>query len=70
MLEKVKLAQETRGAAEESYRLTNEKYRLGAATTLELLASQATLTQARVQEGASLCDLKVAEAAMAKATGE
>jgi len=70
MLEKVKLAQETRGEAEESYRLTNEKFRLGAASTLDLLTSQTTLTQARVQEASSLGDLKIAEAALAKAIGE
>lgn len=47
MLEKLNLARETRTEAEESYRLTNEKYHLGAATTLDLLTSQTTLTQAR-----------------------
>ena len=70
MLEKVKLAEEILGEAEESYRLTNEKYRLGAASTLDLLTSQTTLTQARVQEASSLGDLKIAEAALAKAIGE
>jgi outer membrane protein TolC len=70
MLEKVKLAQETRGEAEEAYRLTNEKYRLGAASTLDLLTSQTTLTQALVQEASTLGDLKTAEAALAKAIGE
>jgi outer membrane protein TolC len=70
MQEKVTLARETRGAAEESYRLTDEKYRLGAATALDLLTSQGTLTQARVQEASSLGDLKIAEAALAKAIGE
>jgi len=70
MLEKVKLARETLGGAEEDYRLTSEKQRLGAATTLDLLTSQATLTQARVQEASILCDLKISEAAIARATGE
>jgi outer membrane protein TolC len=70
MLEKVKLARETLGGAEEDYRLTSEKQRLGAATTLDLLTSQATLTQARVQEASTLCDLKIAEAAIARAIGE
>jgi outer membrane protein TolC len=70
MLEKLKLARETLGGAEEEYRLTSEKQRLGAATTLDLLTSQATLTQARVQEVSTLCDLKIAEAALAKAVGE
>jgi outer membrane protein TolC len=37
---------------------------------LDLLTSQATLTQARVQEVSTLCDLKIAEAALAKAVGE
>lgn len=69
-LNKVKLAEETMTEAEESYRLTNEKYRLGAAATLDLLTSQTTLTQARVQEGTTLGDLKTAEAALAKAIGE
>jgi len=70
MLEKVKLARETRTEAEESYRLTKEKYQLGAATTLDLLTSQTTLTQARVQEASTLSDLKIAEAALAQAIGE
>lgn len=69
-LEKVKLAEETLTEAEESYRLTNEKYRLGAASTLDLLTSQTTLTQARVQEASTLGDLKTAEAALTKAVGE
>jgi len=70
MLEKVKLARETLGGAEEDYRLTSEKQRLGAATTLDLLTSQATLTQARVQEASILCDLKISEAAIVRAIGE
>lgn len=70
MREKVTLSQETRAEAEESYRLINEKYRLGAATTLDLLTSQTTLTQARVQEASTLSDLKIAEAALSKAIGE
>jgi outer membrane protein TolC len=70
MQEKVTLSRETRAEAEESYRLTNEKYQLGAATTLDLLTSQTTLTQARVQEASTLGDLKIAEAALAKAIGE
>ncbi len=69
-LDKVKLAEETLGEAEESYRLTDEKYRLGAASTLDLLTSQTTLTQARVQEASTLGDLKIAEAALAKSVGE
>jgi outer membrane protein len=69
-LDKVKLAEETLTEAEESYRLTNEKYRLGAASTLDLLTSQTTLTQARVQEASTLGDLKTAEAALSKALGE
>ena len=70
MLEKLKLARETLAESEEDYRLTNEKYRLGAANTIDLLTSQATLTQARVQETSTLCDLKIAEAALTKAVGE
>jgi outer membrane protein TolC len=37
---------------------------------LDLLTSQATLTQARVQEASILCDLKISEAAIVRAIGE
>lgn len=46
--EQINIADENRGAAQEDLRVQQERYRVGAATILDLLTSQAALTTAEV----------------------
>ena len=46
--EQISIAQDNLAAATEDLRVQNERYRVGAATILDLLTSQAALTQAEV----------------------
>jgi outer membrane protein TolC len=46
--EQIDIAQANVAAATEDLRVQNERYRVGAATILDLLTSQAALTQAQV----------------------
>jgi outer membrane protein TolC len=46
--EQIGIARENMAAATEDLRVQNERYRVGAATILDLLTSQAALTQAQV----------------------
>lgn len=56
--------------AGEDYRLTNEKYKLGSASVLDLLTSQLTYNQAQQQATNALCEYYLAEARIAKAIGK
>jgi outer membrane protein len=56
--------------AGEDYRLTNEKYKLGSASVLDLLTSQLTYNQAQQQATNALCEYYLAEARIAKALGK
>lgn len=57
-------------SAQEDYKLQQEKYRLGASSILELLDSQASLTQSQYQKISALYQLNLAVASMAQAMGE
>ena len=56
--------------AEEDYRLTSEKYRLGSASVLDLLTSQVTFNQAQQTATNAICDYYLAEAKLRQALGE
>lgn len=56
--------------AGEDYRLTNEKYKLGSASVLDLLTSQLTYNQAQQQATNALCEYFLADARIAKALGK
>jgi len=56
--------------AREDYRLTNEKYKLGSASVLDLLTSQLTYNQAQQQATNALCEYYLADARTAKALGK
>ncbi len=56
--------------AGEDYRLTNEKYKLGSASVLDLLTSQLTYNQAQQQATSALCEYYLADARTAKALGK
>ncbi|PYO74307.1 MAG: hypothetical protein DMD64_04295 [Gemmatimonadetes bacterium] len=47
-VEQINIAKDNLAAATEDLRVQNERYRVGAATILDLLTSQAALTQAEV----------------------
>ena len=56
-------------SAEEDLRLSQERYRQGLGTILELLEAQVNLTRARYNLVNALTGLKISEAALDKARG-
>jgi outer membrane protein TolC len=67
--EAIGLVRDLQQQAEEDYRLTQEKYRLGSASVLDLLSSQLTYNQAQQQATNTLCDYYLAQARYQKALG-
>ncbi len=59
---RVEIARVSIAAAEEDLRVQQERYRLGATTIIEVLASQEALNQAEVDEVAAHFDLLLAKA--------
>ncbi|MBI3872870.1 MAG: TolC family protein [candidate division Zixibacteria bacterium] len=68
--EAYKLAAQTDSSAQEDFNLAQEKYNLGAATILDLLGAQASLTTAQTDRVNSLFDYFVAIARLENATGK
>lgn len=68
--ETVSLVGDLQQQAGEDYRLTNEKYKLGSASVLDLLTSQLTYNQAQQQATNALCEYYLADARTAKALGK
>lgn len=66
----VEVSTENVSAAEEDFRITQEKYNLGAATILDLLNSQVTLKQAQVSLISAQFDLNLAIARLENAMGK
>jgi len=56
--------------AEEDYRLTSEKYRLGSASVLDLLTSQVTFNTAQQTATNAICDYYLAEAKLQQVMGQ
>jgi len=56
--------------AEEDYRLTSERYRLGSASSLDLLTSQVTYNQAQQTVTNAICDYYLAEAKLRQVMGQ
>ncbi|HTY08201.1 MAG TPA: TolC family protein [Candidatus Edwardsbacteria bacterium] len=56
--------------AEEDYRLTSEKYRLGSASVLDLLTSQVTFNTAQQTATNAICDYYLAEARLQQVMGQ
>jgi outer membrane protein len=65
----VQLAEETIASAEEAFRVTEAQVRAGAATTTDLLDSQAALTQARLNRATARYEEAVARIQLNHATG-
>ncbi|MEW5701939.1 MAG: TolC family protein [Candidatus Zixiibacteriota bacterium] len=64
-----RLADETEASAQEDFNLAQEKYNLGAATILDLLDAQVSLTQAQTDKVNALFDYYVAVAGLENAMG-
>jgi outer membrane protein len=65
----VQLAEETIASAEEAFRVTEAQVRAGAATTTDLLDSQAALTQARLNRATARYEEAIARLQLARAAG-
>jgi len=67
--ERAKVSRETIDQAEEELRLAQERFRVGAGTTLDIIVAQANLANARGQEVQAKCDFLIAQAQLHRATG-
>ncbi len=67
--EQITIAQDNVAAATEDLRVQNERYRVGAATILDLLTSQAALTQAQVNVVQTRFDYLIARARVEAVVG-
>jgi len=67
--EQISIAQDNLAAATEDLRVQNERYRVGAATILDLLTSQAALTQAQVNVVQTRFNYLIARAQVEAITG-
>ena len=68
--ERLEVAQHSVASAEEALRITNERYRQGAADVTELLTAQGGLTATRSRSTAAYYDLLVAQSNLKRARGE
>ncbi|MCB0834245.1 MAG: TolC family protein [Bacteroidetes bacterium] len=68
--EKIVVAKETIRQAEESYRITSEKFRRGVALTTDLLDAEVAVLQAKTNHTQALVDYVLAKARLQKAVGE
>ena len=67
--ELAKVSRETIVQSEEELRLAQERFRVGAGTTLDIIVAQANLANARGQEVQAKCDFLIAEAQLHRALG-
>jgi outer membrane protein len=68
--EKIDVARQSVGQAEENYRITNDKFKEGLTLTTDLLDADVALTQAKTNYTQALVDYEVAEARLKKSIGE
>lgn len=67
--ERVNVSRETIEQSAEELRLAQERFRVGAGTTLDVITAQVNLASARAQEVQAKCDFLIAEAQMDRAVG-
>ncbi|RKZ18572.1 hypothetical protein DRQ50_03925, partial [bacterium] len=67
--ELAKVSAETIVQSEEELRLAQERFRVGAGTTLDIIVAQANLANARGQEVQAKCDFLIAQAQLHRAVG-
>lgn len=68
--EKISVSGQGAQQAEENYRVTNERYKIGLALTSDLLDAEVALLQAKTTHTQTVVDYKLAEARLIKAIGE
>ena len=67
--ELAKVSAETIVQSEEELRLAQERFRVGAGTTLDIIVAQANVSNARGQEVQAKCDFLIAQAQLHRAVG-
>jgi outer membrane protein TolC len=67
--ERASLSRETMIQAEEGLRLAQERFRVGAGTSLDVIAAQVALADARSQEVQAKCDFLISRASLDRALG-
>lgn len=67
--ERAKVSRETIVQSEEELRLAQERFRVGAGTTLDIIVAQVNLAGSRVQEVQAMCDFLIGEAKLERAVG-
>jgi outer membrane protein TolC len=67
--ERAHVSQETIIQSEEELRLSRERFRVGAGTTLDIILAQANLANSRAQEVQAMCDFLIAQTMMYRAVG-
>lgn len=67
--ERVSLSRETITQAEEALRLAQERFRVGAGTTLDTITAQVSLASARADEVQAICDWLIVSARLDRAVG-
>jgi len=67
--ERAKVSRETIEQSKEELRLAQERFRVGAGTTLDIIVAQANLANSRVQEVQAMCDFLIGQSKMDRAVG-
>jgi len=67
--ERASLSRETMVQAEEGLRLAQERFRVGAGTSLDVIVAQVALSDARSQEVQAKCDFLIARSSLDRALG-
>lgn len=67
--ERARVSRETIVQAEEGLRLAQERFRVGAGTSLDVISAQVSLADARSQEVQAKCDFMIARASLDRALG-
>ncbi len=67
--ERAKVSRETIKQSKEELRLAQERFRVGAGTTLDIIVAQANLANSRAQEVQAMCDFLIGQAKMDRAVG-
>ncbi len=68
--DKIGVAETTVKDAEESYRISDQKFKVGLVTNTDLMDSEVALLQAKLSYSQALTDLEIARINLEKATGE
>ena len=67
--ERYNVSIETIAQSQEELRLAQERFRVGAGTTLDIIVAQTNLASSRAQEVQAVCDFLIADAQMQRAVG-